>query len=338
MDTVPTCPRPDLAAHVNAQATKDERGMQAERLQHEKQMAEVEECDNKLIEPNDYIAQLVYNRKLFPIKSTDNQQINASYLSNMCVSCCCVSPKSTHYIYFQYKHIELKKDKREESFNANNYPTQTRFAYFVIHISYYQLAEINKLIKKNNKNGKLFGEEYPQPLQETKPILPIGPSTLIKRSMTAKDVQEYLHKVLNYSVELLLMDELYDILDICDTEIINLFKLLAYTKLKTLKSVSNQYDLCIRDPTTLKTKHDITFHTLWIVKRPLLGCDHWALKWEGNDHLMTSGFFSYNDKHGIILKIVANTALNRRLFWYYWSRDNNDEIEPQHFNSRWIAF
>eukprot|EP01084_Bolivina_argentea_P288709 495581_1 len=92
--------------------------------------------DNKLlsIDPNDYMAQLVYNRKLFPIKSTDNQQFTHIFDKYSALICCCVSPKSraipyynfesTHFIYFQYKHIELKKDKRKESFNANNYQTQ----------------------------------------------------------------------------------------------------------------------------------------------------------------------------------------------------------------------
>ena len=51
---------------------------------------------------------------------------------------------------------------------------------------------------------------------------------------------------------------------------------------------------------------------------------------------MTTGFFHFNSEHGIILtKIVPNTPLNRRLFWYYWPRDN--EAEVSHFNERWTV-
>ena len=51
---------------------------------------------------------------------------------------------------------------------------------------------------------------------------------------------------------------------------------------------------------------------------------------------MTIGFYAYNEHHGIILtNIVPNTPLNRRLFWYYWPKDNSQEMEQLCFNERW---
>lgn len=53
---------------------------------------------------------------------------------------------------------------------------------------------------------------------------------------------------------------------------------------------------------------------------------------------MTIGFFSYDEKHGVILtQITPNTPLNRRLFWHYWPRDNISEIKHEHFNTKWTV-
>ena len=58
----------------------------------------------------------------------------------------------------------------------------------------------------------------------------------------------------------------------------------------------------------------------------------------GNSELMTIGFFSYDENHGVILtQITPNTALNRRLFWHYWPRDNISEIKHEHFNTKWTV-
>ncbi len=128
----------------------------------------------------------------------------------------------------------------------------------------------------------------------TKPILPAGPGKSLfgkKKSMTAKDVGDYsnyLHKILN-SAQLMLTDEIYQILNF-DEDVVTLFKTLALKKLETLEVAANKYDhvRCLRDPSKLKNKIGINFHTLWVVKRPLndtnaafLGCNHWALKFEG---------------------------------------------------------
>ena len=55
---------------------------------------------------------------------------------------------------------------------------------------------------------------------------------------------------------------------------------------------------------------------------------------------MTIGWFHHNDRHGLILiNLVPNTATNRRLFWYYWPRDElyAEDLGPQHFNQRWTV-
>ena len=145
-------------------------------------------------------------------------------------------------------------------------------------------------IKKRKEKQKIY--EYEEILL-TKPSLPSGPSNKLfgsKKSMTQKhltDFANYLH-VIFASPMLLLEDELYEILHITDNEIITLFKTLALQKIESLKSEAIKYDgnRCMRDPTKLKKK-PFTFHTLWIVKRPLnnrgakaFGCDHWALKFE----------------------------------------------------------
>ena len=184
----------------------------------------------------------------------------------------------------------------------------------------------------------------------TKPKLPSGPSKVSigkKKDMTEQHLQnfaDYLNIILS-SPSMLLQDELYAILNIYDPKIIKLFKSLAIQKIESLQSEARKYDgdRCLRDPTKLKRKR-FNFHTLWVVKRPInniaktLGCDHWALKFEGNHQLMTVGFFAYNEQHGIILtKIVPNTPLNRRLFWYYWPRDNSMDIEYTHFNKSWTV-
>eukprot|EP01084_Bolivina_argentea_P008705 16285_1 len=329
------------------------------------------------IDPNRYIRNLRKNGKLIRAKADPNEEFWDIFNKHGASLCCCVASKSrlipyynfesTHFIYFQCKRYKLIKRNIEhtDQLNPNNYQTQTLFSYFTLKMSYQQLQLIDKIIQQDNS---LFCEPYPIPLQDTmrkrgdelnnnlqyedmlstKPTLPKGGGNIFSRkSMTPTDLRNYslyLHIILN-NVQLLLNDELYQILKIDDQEIITLFKLLAYTKLETLKSEATKYDhiRCIKDPTKLKRKIGINFHTLFIVKRPLnvknsaiFGFEHWSLKFEGNDQLMTIGFFAFNEEHGIVLtKLVPNTTLNRRLFWYYWPRDNVEEIQYQHFTTRW---
>jgi len=86
------------------------------------------------------------------------------------------------------------------------------------------------------------------------------------------------------------------------------------------------------------------FHTVYIVRRPLndsslslFNFNHWALKFEGSKHLMTTEFFAYNDEHGLVkTRILPNTLIGRRVFWYWWQRDLYDiEQRPQYFTDRW---
>ena len=127
-----------------------------------------------------------------------------------------------------------------------------------------------------------------------KPQLPTGPSKLSfgkKKEMTEQNLKEYakyLHIIFSCPA-LLMEDVLYEILDIQQPKIILLLKALALQKLKTVQyaAMQHNYDKFIKDPTKLRKK-PFKFHTLWIVKKPLnnatakfLGCDHWAMKFEG---------------------------------------------------------
>eukprot|EP01084_Bolivina_argentea_P227457 384145_1 len=92
---------------------------------------------------------------------------------------------------------------------------------------------------------------------------------------------------------------------------------------------------------------DYRYHTVYIVSRPInypalnmAGFNHWALKLEGINHLMTVGFcYDGETKESKInCNIIRNSKMNRRIFWYWWPRhyiphDNQDE--PQFFNTNW---
>ncbi len=92
---------------------------------------------------------------------------------------------------------------------------------------------------------------------------------------------------------------------------------------------------------------DYRYHTVYIVSRPLnfsalniAGFNHWALKFEGINHLMTVGFFydSKSKESKVNCIMLRNSKINRRIFWYWWPReyiDNDDEDDPQFFNTNW---
>eukprot|EP01084_Bolivina_argentea_P281291 481247_1 len=71
--------------------------------------------------------------------------------------------------------------------------------------------------------------------------------------------------------------------------------------------------------------------------------DHWALKFEGNKNLLTVEFFDQEgSNHGIVkMRILPNTRLNRRVWWYWWERDEipqkgtQKQPQPQYFTRRW---
>ena len=132
-----------------------------------------------------------------------------------------------------------------------------------------------------------------------------------------------------------------------DEDLKLLIRSMSVHKLDALHSIADQP--FIRDPTRLlnKTGSDYEFHSVYIAKRPLsdrslklFNFQHWSLKMEGKHRLITIEFFAYNDEHGIIeTRICPNTAMNRRVFWYWWQRDvhaqDEDEPKPQYFTERW---
>eukprot|EP01084_Bolivina_argentea_P059333 108346_1 len=124
------------------------------------------------IDPNRYTINLENNGKLLHPKLDYNQEYRNIFNTYGASICCCVLPntrtipyynfESTHFIYFQYKRHKLKKHNNN-SFYANNYKTQKRYSYYLLHITFKQLLLIDKLIKQNNiSTNKLFTEGYPQ--------------------------------------------------------------------------------------------------------------------------------------------------------------------------------
>eukprot|EP01084_Bolivina_argentea_P087458 157966_1 len=216
------------------------------------------------IDPNRYIAQLVSNGKLVRT-SQFVKEFKQIFQKHNAMICCYVSPKSrtipyhsfesTHFIHFQYNILS----------QTNNQQTKTRFAYYLLPLKYDQLSQMQKFIQHNTKNHKpskikkMFSCQADD-LEDTqdesdmdylyeefmvsKPVLPRGPSKMKNRSMTKEDSTNYagyLQKILN-SVELLFTDEIYDILEINDGEIIELFKILASIKLQKVRAINEESD------------------------------------------------------------------------------------------------
>ncbi len=123
------------------------------------------------MDSNSYIFNSLNNGKLLSPKPDCNQAFKQTFEKYGTSISCCVMPKSraipyhnfesTHMAYFQYKQHELKKIQKQTFFDSNDYQTQTRFAYCLLHIGYSQLLAIEKFIKQSRKN-KFFAEAYPE--------------------------------------------------------------------------------------------------------------------------------------------------------------------------------
>eukprot|EP01084_Bolivina_argentea_P252188 423245_1 len=230
----------------------------------------------------------------------------------------------------------------------------------------------NTIVKEmnENRNERYFATDlYPKPHSKTKrveqielemkeedeylllPNIPKGKSLFHKKA-DAKDLNNhaiYLEKLMSSS-PLLLQDYIFQLLRI-DPVLKKFMQHKAGTKLKTLQNIANKKYL--KNPYKLTKKRGIAyeFHTLYITQRPLyiadnnfspINFDHWALKFEGNQNLLTVEFFDDPDRdHGIVKSlIVPNTRLNRRVFWYWWERDEyvtktKKRKETQFFTKRW---
>eukprot|EP01084_Bolivina_argentea_P043248 79685_1 len=187
-----------------------------------------------------------------------------------------------------------------------------------------------------------------------KPKLPKGPSFLsFKKDADIDDLKAFANylNIIFSSYSLLCKENfIYNILKF-DKHIIALLKQMAKSKLDAMHYIAQTINF-MRDPRDLMKKQNnkhtrdetYTFHTVYIAQRKLndsrmnlLNFKHWSLKFEGKYHLLTIEFFYYNDEHGIIQShILPNTCMNRRLFFYYWQRDEYEtESEPQYFTNRW---
>eukprot|EP01084_Bolivina_argentea_P142422 250210_1 len=120
----------------------------------------------------------------------------------------------------------------------------------------------------------------------------------------------------------------------------------ANSKLKTLQNIANKEFIINPFKLTKKKGHRFNFHSLYITHRPLkvtdnnlspISFDHWAIKFEGNKNLLTVDFFDDMSKdHGIVkMRMLPNTRLNRRIWWYWWERDEQKESKSEFFTKRW---
>eukprot|EP01084_Bolivina_argentea_P145624 255204_1 len=256
----------------------------------------------------------------------------------------------------------------------NSYQLQKIYVYTSFCVSYDQLQAIdNKIIKMMSSGYKYFAgsdEKYPS-IQEckdcerinakrgehiinamrneeqfiVKPALPSRKKSIFGGSKSAKLLDllslAYYLNIIFSSATVAKSNFVYDELGL-DCDLKKLLRSLASNRLEAMYSVADQP--CIRDPTRLQYKHgcEYEFHTVYIVRRPindlsinLSNFSHWAIKMEGKKQLLTTGFYAYNNKHGIIkTQILPNTTINRRIFWYWWPKD---EFEKQYFTDRWVV-
>eukprot|EP01084_Bolivina_argentea_P252192 423249_1 len=113
----------------------------------------------------------------------------------------------------------------------------------------------------------------------------------------------------------------------------------AHKRLNTMIAKTNAKNCSIR---RLSKRSEFKFHTCYITTRPLhdpssdlLNFNHWALKFEGNQSLLTIEFFAA--QKGVKIRQFMNSAMSRRIFWYWWDPDPisfQKEI-PVYFTKRW---
>eukprot|EP01084_Bolivina_argentea_P124099 219922_1 len=181
--------------------------------------------------------------------------------------------------------------------------------------------------------------------------IPKGKSLFHKKA-DIKDLQNHAMylEILFSSAPLCLQEYIFELLAI-DDKLKKLIQYRAKTKLKTLGEIANS-EVLINPYKLIKKNGD--FHTIYITSRPLqvgnntsnskpIQFDHWALKFEGDQNLLTVEFLDEQSKdHGIVkMQMLPNTCLNRRVWWYWWETDdekydiNHMHKKPSLFTKRW---
>ena len=97
----------------------------------------------------------------------------------------------------------------------------------------------------------------------------------------------------------------------------------------TVKDVKNRHDQLFLDPFKKRMK----FHTITVCARPVHGVknvsliDHWAIKFEGDKHLLTLDYYANST---VIAIIEDNNCRGQKIFWYSWCANSK-----QFFTQRW---
>eukprot|EP01084_Bolivina_argentea_P144388 253331_1 len=287
---------------------------------------------------NDLLSRNVIKKITESKRQQFNEQINILNNKKSLILCHISPNKITDKTTFQFTfniifgpyHNSLS-NSTINSFKNNNFDCSKYkkiYYYYELDVSRTHLKLIHDIISDTHdgKNKYFATKIYPIPLENTIksrcdkitlemsdenkyllcPTIPKG-KTLFRKKADYKDALNHamcLEKVFS-SLTFCVENDLYDLLKI-DISFKELIQHSAYIKLKALNNISNK-DF-IRNPFKLTQKRGIEyhFHSLYIVERPInrknnISFGHWALKFEGNNNLLTIEFFDDpNNDHGII--------------------------------------
>ena len=251
------------------------------------------------------------------------------------------------------------------------------YYFYELNVHRKQLKLIHDTTIKEMSEGKEYfaRKKYPGPHKKTQtkrskrckkemkeednylllPNLPKGKSIFHKKAdwNDCVNYASYLEKLFSSS-PLCIQDYIFNLL-VIDPELKKLIQHKAGTRLRTLRNIADMEFIKNPYKLTRKKGKDYHFHTLYIAQRPLritdtnfspVNFDHWALKFEGKKNLLTVEFFDEADSnHGIVkIRIIPNTRLNRRVWWYWWEQDpeiahingqKQLKPKPQYFTKRW---
>ena len=165
----------------------------------------------------------------------------------------------------------------------------------------------------------------------------------IQNTFETQQTQEIYDRPSKISSEECYHNGLYMQYSLFDATLIELIESFANTSYRALTHEATKVGT-VSITRLIEFKRDLNmfeFHTCYIVCRPLPQVDffnHWALKFEGNQSLLTIGFFDSHRKNQSG-KVKAELRINgernsiqRRAFWYYWPLDNN---EKYYFTQSW---
>eukprot|EP01084_Bolivina_argentea_P294510 506751_1 len=269
---------------------------------------------------HDHIEQLRYKKSRLICRVISNKVVKANKFN------------FSFYLLFG-PHLPYHKGLQIDSYNTKE---KEIYYYYSFTVNYYQLEIIHFTLLEHQQQNKYYFATKPYPATPdqtvnrrpqwlnnqindenqylSSPILPSG----ITKNHTTADVQDltqhtqFLDKVLNSQV-LCVEEFVFDVLAF-DLALKLLIQQTARKPLKLLRTIPNKYPL-IDDMNILrnKTSFEYHYHTLYVTEIEGSSLSY-ALKFEGNYNLLTI----YCDHIGrnMKLRMLVNTPLNRRVFWY----------------------